>query len=100
MKEGCPETVGLSLGIELGAILIDGDSEGVCVGQFDEDGASLGAELGTKDGIDEGCPDILGLSLGCELGQLEMDGLFDGCELGIPDKEGFIDGCELGCDEG
>mmetsp|Transcript_2905 Transcript_2905/g.6347 ORF Transcript_2905/g.6347 Transcript_2905/m.6347 type:complete len:168 (-) Transcript_2905:576-1079(-) len=38
--------VGDALGGRLGGLLIDGDLEGNAVGKFDEEGVSLGAELG------------------------------------------------------
>ena len=62
---------GVIEGCLLGAALIDGDSDGIDVGQSETDGAWLGFEFGSNDGIDDGWPDKLGSSLGCDVGQFE-----------------------------
>ena len=52
------EMGGLSVGWILGLTLLDGDSEGIEEGTSDDEGASLGSELGSTD--------ILGFSDGCD----------------------------------
>ena len=61
---GQSEREGLSEGWPLGAVLLDGDSDGIEDGSPDTDGASLGNVLGWDEGCDEGLLDKLGLSLG------------------------------------
>ena len=80
--DGMADTEGLNDGRELGAELIDGDSEGNDEGWLDVlgfidgwvvgaeliDGAREGCSLGNEEGIDEGDIDMEGDRLGCSLG--------------------------------
>ena len=58
---------------------MEGDSDGIDVGQSVTDGASLGLELGSDEGIADGRPETLGLSLGMDDGEVEILGASEGC---------------------
>ena len=75
---GQSEDEGFSEGWLLGAVLLDGDSEGIDVGQTVAEGASLTLKLGKDDGIADGCPDKLGDLLGCDVGQSDDEGFLEG----------------------
>ena len=75
---GQSEDEGFSEGWPLGAVLLDGDSEGIDVGQTVAEGASLTLKLGKDDGIADGCPDKLGDLLGCDVGQSDDEGFLEG----------------------
>ena len=84
------------MGGRLGAIEIDGTSEGSVVGLVE--GSVLGERLGSTDGTNEsdGATDLVGVQLGRRetVGNELTDGEKEGCDVGS--AEGFMLGTRLG----
>jgi len=74
----------------LGEADAEGELDPLSLGANDDEGIPEGAPLGVEDVSFDGI----------WLGSSKIEGLFDGCLLGVNDNDGLLDGASLGSDDG